>query len=59
MLETNETLKAQQNSSAQINLSERPSIHIPTEGIKYSGSKLKLLPYILSVVRSFACETNF
>ena len=33
--------------------------HIATEGIKYSGSKLKLLPYILSVVRSLPVKRIF
>ena len=32
---------------------------IPTEGIKYSGSKLKLLPYILSIVKSLPVKNVF
>ena len=36
-----------------------PSLPIRTEGIKYSGSKLKLLPYILSVVRSLPVKRVF
>ena len=31
---------------------EEPASQIMTEGIKYSGSKLKLLPYILSIIKS-------
>ncbi|MDE0119229.1 MAG: DNA adenine methylase [Bdellovibrionales bacterium] len=52
MLETYLTPIAKQNDSEQFNLLKDPSIPISTEGIKYSGSKLKLLPYILSVVHS-------
>ena len=32
---------------------------IPTEGIKYSGSKLKLLPYIISIVDSLPVKSVF
>ena len=32
---------------------------VPTEGIKYSGSKLKLLPYILSIVKSLPMKNVF
>ena len=40
-------------------LFEKTPISIRTEGIKYSGSKLKLLPYILSVVRSLPVKRVF
>ena len=33
-------------------LKEKALLYVPTEGIKYSGSKLKLLPYILSLIHS-------
>ena len=35
------------------------STYIPTEGIKYSGSKLKLLPYILSIIESLSVKNVF
>ena len=59
MLETNLTPRAKQNDPAQFNLFGEPSTHIQTEGIKYSGSKLKLLPYILSVVHSLPVKRIF
>ena len=52
MLETSLTPRAKHSDSVQLNLFEKPFTHIQTEGIKYSGSKLKLLPYILSIIRS-------
>ena len=48
-----------QNEIAKLHSFEKPSISIRTEGIKYSGSKLKLLPYILSVVRSLPVKRVF
>ncbi|MEO6587989.1 MAG: DNA adenine methylase, partial [Pyrinomonadaceae bacterium] len=30
-----------------------------TEGIKYAGSKLRLLPHILTLVKKVECETVF
>ncbi len=43
------------NNSLQLNSSYRTEASIPeTEGIKYAGSKLKLLPYIIDLIR----ETN-
>ena len=59
MLETNLTPRAKQNDPAQLNLFGEPSMHVSTEGIKYSGSKLKLLPYILSVVHSLPVKRIF
>ena len=59
MLETHLTPRAKQNDPAQVNLLGKSSIHIPTEGIKYSGSKLKLIPYILSIVRSLPVKRIF
>ena len=59
MLETHLTPRAKQNDSEQFNLFGDPSIHVSTEGIKYSGSKLKLLPYILSVVHSLPVKRIF
>lgn len=59
MLETHLTPRAKQNDSEPFNLFGGPSIPISTEGIKYSGSKLKLLPYILSVVHSLPVKRIF
>ena len=59
MFGTNLIAKAKQNNPAQFNLIGKPSVHIQTEGIKYSGSKLKLLPYILSVVHSLPVKRIF
>ena len=60
MLETNLTPRAKQSDPNPFNLFEEPSsIPIPTESIKYSGSKLKLLPYILSVVHSLPIKRIF
>ena len=36
----------------QLSFFDEPIFRVMTEGIKYSGSKLKLLPYILSVIKS-------
>ena len=48
-----------QNELAKLNSFGEPSISIHTESIKYSGSKLKLLPYILSIVRSLPVKRVF
>ena len=52
MFETHLTSSSKNDNPTQFNLFGEPSFHVLTEGIKYSGSKLKLLPYILSVTRS-------
>ena len=59
MLETHLIPRVKQNNSKQFNLFENPVIPIQTEGIKYSGSKLKLIPYILSVVHSLPVKHIF
>ena len=59
MLETHLTPRAKKSDPAQFNLFGEPPIYVPTEGIKYSGSKLKLLPYILSVVHSLPVKRVF
>ena len=59
MLETSLITRAKQNDPAPFNLLGEPSIPIQTEGIKYSGSKLKLLPYILSIVHSLPVKRIF
>ena len=59
MLETHLTPRAKHHDPAQFNLFGESSVHVPTEGIKYSGSKLKLLPYILSVVHSLPVKQIF
>jgi len=44
--------------SVQSNLFGEEVVSIPeTEGIKYAGSKLKLLPYIIDLVRETNAET--
>ena len=57
MLETRLIPKPQSRRSRfshhePFNFFDEPISQIMTEGIKYSGSKLKLLPYILSVIKS-------
>ena len=37
----------------------KPSLRLATEGIKYSGSKMRLLPYILSIVKTLPVKTVF
>ena len=59
MFETHLTPRAKQNDLEQFDLFGDPSFHVSTEGIKYSGSKLKLLPYILSVVHSLPVKQVF
>lgn len=38
---------------------EQPALQIATEGIKYSGSKMKLLPYILSITKALPIKSVF
>ena len=59
MLETDLTQRAEQRKKEQFNLFGEPLIYVPTEGIKYSGSKLKLLPYILSIAHSLPVKQIF
>ena len=59
MLETHLTPRNKQRDLTQFHLFREPSSHIQTEGIKYSGSKLKLLPYILSIVHSLPVKRIF
>ena len=54
MLETVLTNKSNHQSSLK-----PPMNSVVTEGIKYSGSKLKLLPYILSVVQPLPVKNIF
>ena len=43
-----------------LSLSHRPLINTPdTQGVKYAGSKLKLIPYILSLFDNLAVKTVF
>lgn len=50
---------AKTNSFNQLYFSKKLEEQIVTEGIKYSGSKLKLLPYILSIVKSLPVQRVF
>jgi len=59
MLETHLTPRAKKSDPAQFNLFGEPPTYVPTEGIKYSGSKLKLLPYILSVIHPLPVKRVF
>ncbi len=59
MLEIHLTPGIGQSDPEQFNLFRDTTINIQTEGIKYSGSKLKLLPYILSVVHSLPVRRVF
>ena len=43
----------------QLSFFDEPVLQIMTEGVKYSGSKLKLLPYILSVIKSLPVRKVF
>ena len=43
----------------QLSFFEKSDIQVMTEGIKYSGSKLRLLPYILSVIKSLPVKKVF
>ena len=45
--------------SGQLRFFGAPALHVKTEGIKYSGSKLKLLPYILSIIKSLPVKKVF
>ena len=59
MHEIHLTPKSKKNHPTQLNLFEGSSFNISTEGIKYSGSKLKLLPYILPIVQSLPVKRVF
>ena len=52
MQETQLTPIVKPSHSGQLIFFGAPATYIQTEGIKYSGSKLKLLPHILSIVQS-------
>ena len=59
MIKNNLTPRVKKCDSEHFNLFRETSSYIPTEGIKYSGSKLKLLPYILSVAHSLPVKRVF
>ena len=52
MLESNLIKQIQNSDLKKLNISDEPSLKLVTEGIKYSGSKMKLLPHILSIVKT-------
>ena len=59
MFETRLTPIVKPSHSRQLNFFGAPAIHVETEGIKYSGSKLKLLPHILSIVQPLPVKKVF
>ncbi len=54
-----ETLLTNKTTPQPFHPLNQPIDSIVTEGIKYSGSKLKLLPHILSIVRSLPVRNIF
>ena len=56
MLETNLIKQIQRDDSKQF---DEPTLQTATEGIKYSGSKMKLLPYILSIIKALPVKCVF
>ena len=36
---------------------EKDFSHIKTQGIKYAGSKLKIIPYILEIIKDLEIQT--
>ena len=59
MQETQLTPIVKPSHSGQLIFFGAPATYIQTEGIKYSGSKLKLLPHILSIVQSLPVRKVF
>ncbi len=59
MIETQLTPNIKPSHPGQLNFFGAPAIHVQTEGIKYSGSKLKLLPHILSTIQSLPVQKVF
>ena len=57
MFEISQPTRIQSARSYQLNLLDEASIM--TEGIKYSGSKLKLLPSILSIIQPLPIKRVF
>ena len=59
MLETHLTTRRKPSDPEQLNSFGESLIQFRTEGMKYNGSKLKLLPYILSVIGSLPVKRIF
>ena len=59
MQEIQLTPTVKSSHSRQLHFFGAPATYIQTEGIKYSGSKLKLLPHILSIVQSLPVRKVF
>lgn len=59
MLNTCLSKKEKSSRPKSLNFFKKPLQQLSTEGIKYSGSKLKLLPYILSVIDSLPVKRVF
>ncbi len=45
------------SNAKQLNFLGSPALNLVAEGIKYSGSKMKLLPYILSIVKTLPVKS--
>ena len=52
-------IKNQSDCFIQSDVLQKPLLQIKTEGVKYSGSKLKLIPYILSIIHSLPVRRIF
>lgn len=52
-------IKSQSDCFTQSDVLQRPVFQVKTEGVKYSGSKLKLIPYILSIINSLPVRHIF
>ena len=61
MLETRFAPKIRPSDLEQLSFFEEQGadFYVATEGIKYSGSKLKLLPYILSIIKTLPAQRIF
>ena len=58
-LETYLSTRKKFSSPKPFHFFEKPLTQIVTEGVKYSGTKLKLLPYILSIIDSLPVQRIF
>ena len=59
LIETQIIPKIKLANPAQLSFFDEPALQVITEGIKYSGSKLKLLPYILPIIKSLPVQRVF
>ena len=59
MLEPHLIKKIQSGDPNPCRLYETPALKTAAEGVKYAGSKMKLLPYILSIIKTLQVKTIF